>query len=38
MVILLALEILLHLVGGHMLLLLHHLLDGPGLTDNWDLN
>ena len=38
MVILLGLEVLLHLIRAHVLLLVHHLLDGPGLTNNWYLS
>ena len=34
MPVLLAPEVLLHLVGGDVNLLLHHLLDGPGLSND----
>ena len=37
MPILLAPEVFLHLVGGDVDLLLHHLLDGPGLSNDGNL-
>ena len=37
LIVLLTLEILLHLICGHMMLLVHHLLHGPGLTNDRDL-